>query len=145
MTTRHGNGDAFISKIIKAADLSVTATGTPSSVPSGGIITYTAIVKNNGPDKSYTLTVTDALPGGTSFVSVATTWGTCTAPTVGATTGTITCKASGLAKSGTITYTIKLKATAPRGSTISNTVRATAQTQDLKPANNAATVKTPVT
>ena len=145
MTTRHGNADAFISKIIKAGDLSVTATGSPSSVPSGGTVTYTAMVKNNGPDKSYTLTVTDALPLGTSFVSVATTWGTCTAPTVGATTGTITCKASGLAKGGTITYTIKLKVTASRGSTISNTVRATAQTQDLKPANNVATVKTPVT
>lgn len=44
-----------------SADLSVTKTSTPSSVPPGGV-TYTLAATNNGPDPATGVVLTDTLP-----------------------------------------------------------------------------------
>jgi uncharacterized repeat protein (TIGR01451 family) len=72
-------------------DLSVTKTGSPVSQDLGqGNITWTMVVKNNGPDTDTGVTVADPLPANNTFVSVSTTKGTCTGgATINCTIGTM--------------------------------------------------------
>ncbi|MBX3286265.1 MAG: DUF11 domain-containing protein, partial [Actinobacteria bacterium] len=53
----------------QCADLSVTKSG-PASVTAGGAIAYQLAVSNNGPSAASTVSVTDTLPPGVTFVSV---------------------------------------------------------------------------
>jgi uncharacterized repeat protein (TIGR01451 family) len=60
------------------ADLSLTLSDSPDPVATGATLTYTAKVHNAGPDPATNTMVTDALPGGVTFVSATTAGGTCT-------------------------------------------------------------------
>src|SRR5439155_8368955 len=51
------------------ADLSVTKTDSPDPVLAGNNLTYTITVHNNGPDDALDVSVADAVPTGTTFVS----------------------------------------------------------------------------
>jgi uncharacterized repeat protein (TIGR01451 family)/CSLREA domain-containing protein len=52
------------------ADLSIEAkAGAPNPVVAGSPLTYTIVVRNNGPDKVNGATLTDTLPGGAALVS----------------------------------------------------------------------------
>ncbi|MFF8959048.1 hypothetical protein [Streptomyces sp. NPDC014894] len=142
-TNIHEIGDL---KINVPADLSVTKTGSPASVPAGGgPVTYTVKVSNSDANDVMGAYVRDAVPGLTG-----TTW-TCTA-TVGSACG----QASGsgntlnttvdLLRGGSATYTIT--GTAPaQPTTLSNTVTvyAPADRSDTDTANNTATATTSVT
>jgi uncharacterized repeat protein (TIGR01451 family) len=142
-TTKKGDHDVFVSKLVIAADLAVTKTAPSSSVATGSNLAYTIKVLNKGPDRSDALVLTDALPSGTTFVGFTTSGGSCTHPAVG-TTGTLTCRRTNLFKSSTWTVTMTVKVRASRGSTIKNTARVTAKTQDLVAGNNTATTSTQV-
>jgi len=107
--------------VIPRADLSVTKTDSVTSVPQGGTVKYTIIVKNLGPSAVTAATLTDPFPAQVSSV----TW------TCAASAGS-TCPASGsgniaasmnLAVNGTATFTAT--ATATGTGTISNTATAT--------------------
>ena len=58
------------------ADLAVTKTDSPDPVCAGNNMTYTINFINNGPSDAQTVTVTDAVPANTTFVSAAVTTGT---------------------------------------------------------------------
>ncbi len=76
--------------VAQIADLSVTKTG-PDQAAAGSDITYTIHLFNTGPDASLQATLTDQIPGGTTFVSLTAPAGwTCSTPAIG-TSGTITC------------------------------------------------------
>jgi uncharacterized repeat protein (TIGR01451 family) len=131
------DSQAFLAKLIIAADLKVTATASPNPVAHGANLTYTLSVTNNGPDVSDGDTLTDVLPANTTFVSSSTSNGSCTHPAVGS-GGTFKCTRSGtLLKAhswGPVKLTVKVNATS--GSTINDTVSVATKTQDVVPANN---------
>ncbi len=59
------------------ADLSLTISDSPDPVLTGAALTYTIKVHNAGPDPATNTVVTDALPGGVSFVSATASGGSC--------------------------------------------------------------------
>jgi len=59
---------------------------------------------------------------------------------VGATTGKVTCTRTRLENGQSMWVNVYLRAIAPSGSNLTNKVSASAKTQDLKPANNSASV-----
>ncbi|TLY52202.1 MAG: DUF11 domain-containing protein [Gammaproteobacteria bacterium] len=91
------------------ADLGVIKTG-PSTASSGSNvpITYSLSVANNGPDDASTVALTDPLPSGMTFTSIAQNSGpafSCATPSVG-TNGTITCTLASLPNGSTATFTL---------------------------------------
>ena len=81
----------FTTNSLSLADLEITNVDAPDPVVAGQNLTYTITVTNNGPDPAGTVSLTDTLPAGTTFVSLSTPGGwSCTTPAVGA-GGTISC------------------------------------------------------
>lgn len=64
-----GSGDAFLVKFGAVADLNITKTVDNTSPQVEDTVIYTIIVRNNGPDTSSGVTVTDILPEGMKYVS----------------------------------------------------------------------------
>jgi uncharacterized repeat protein (TIGR01451 family) len=134
--------DAWFAKIIVSTDIGMTVKA-PVSVKSGANFASTLSAKNNGPDTAQGVTVTDVTPTGTTFVSVSTNAGTCTAPPVGG-TGTVTCTVGTMASGTTLKITLGLNATAASGSTITDTATVTSTTYDPNTKNNTSTATTTV-
>ena len=67
--TTSNNTDRATSDVVQQADLSVTKVPDVTTVPSGGLVTYTLTVTNNGPSTAAQATFLDLLPAGESFVS----------------------------------------------------------------------------
>jgi large repetitive protein len=117
-------------------DVAISKTATPSATV-GQPITYTLTVGNGGPVSATGVTVTDALPVGTTYVSATTTQGTCSG------TATVTCSLGTLINGGTATITIT--ATATSAGTIANTASVTANETDPLTSNNSSSASTVVT
>jgi uncharacterized repeat protein (TIGR01451 family) len=133
--TLSGMSDAFISKVIIAADIALSRTG-PSTVHHGTNFTYTVQTNNNGPDPAFQVKVSSAIPSGTTFVSASSNVGTCTKPAVGA-TGTVTCSIGTVNPPNNLTVTITVHVNAAAGSTISESDTTSSITQDPVPENSA--------
>jgi CSLREA domain-containing protein len=134
--------------VVSQADLQVSKTGSPDpDVYTGANITYTINFKNNGPNTAQSVTLSDAVPTNTKFVSAVTPSGwsrTDLVPAGG--TGTITFTKSSAADQETATFTVvvKVDAGAPGGSTITNNATASSSTTDPTPGNNTGTATTNV-
>lgn len=133
--TLSGMSDAFISKVIIAADIALSRTG-PSTVHHGTNFTYTVQTNNNGPDPAFQVKVSSTIPSGTTFVSASSNVGTCTKPAVGA-TGTVTCSIGTVNPPNNLTVTITVHVNATAGSTISESDSTNSITQDPVPENSA--------
>src|SRR6185295_7286552 len=97
-----------------SADLAVTKTDTPDPVNAGSNITYTINFTNNGPSDAQTVTVTDATPANTTFVSAVVTTGTgwsTSSPAVGGTGNVVFSKAT-VAAGETAVFTVVLNVNA---------------------------------
>jgi uncharacterized repeat protein (TIGR01451 family) len=138
-TTYHGGIDAFVSKLVVAADLSVSISPSANLATHSSNLTYSIAVLDKGPDGSDGDKLSDTIPPGTTFVGVTSTNGTCTSPPVGG-TGTVICKRSGRLLPGHYWGPVNLtvKVTALSGSTITDTVNVSSTTQDLNGTNNTA-------
>jgi uncharacterized repeat protein (TIGR01451 family) len=123
------------------ADLSVSKTG-PASASTGQDVTYTIVASNAGPAAAANVSLSDPLPGGTTFVSCSTSQGTCSGPPVGM-NGTVTAALGPLGVSASATLTIVAHVTAA-GGTLSNTATVSSSTPDPNPGNDASTLDTPV-
>jgi uncharacterized repeat protein (TIGR01451 family) len=127
----------------QSADLLISKSGTESA-NAGDTIAYSIYVFNGGPSDAQSVTMTDALPAGTTFVSLtaSTSTFTCGTPAVGA-AGTVTCTAAMLANQADTNFTLSVKTSpsAPSG-TISNTATVTAATSDPNTSDNSSTVTT---
>jgi uncharacterized repeat protein (TIGR01451 family) len=146
-TTGDGNsanntGTATTS-VITRADLAVTKTDSPDPVIAGNNLTYTINFSNNGPSDAQTVTVTDAVPANTTFVSATVTTGTGWSTS---TAGPIVFSKATVAASETAVFTIvvKVNANTANGATISNTTTAATTTTDPTAGNNSATATTTV-
>jgi uncharacterized repeat protein (TIGR01451 family) len=125
-------------------DLVVTNSGSPNPVVPGGNITYTQTVNNNGPQPALNVVFSEAVPSGTTFVSLASpgSW-TCTTPAVGA-SGSISCTLPSNDPNvlSTFTLVVQVASATPSGTTISDTDSVSSGVNDINLANNTATVNT---
>lgn len=118
-------------------DLAVTQTDSPDPVPPGGSVTYSIAVRNLGNAPATVVTIRDALPAGSSFVSASTTQGAC----VG--TGPVVCHLGDLAAGATAT--IQVVVTAPTDSgPISNVARGSMAAREAASGNETASETTQV-
>lgn len=128
------NNSAAASDVVASAtqaDLIVTNSATPTSLPAGSNVTYTQTVTNNGPAAATTVSFTEVTPPNTTFQSItpAAGWTCGTVPAKGG-TGTITCTlaslAVGSANTGTFTLVLQVNSATPSGTNITDTDTATA-------------------
>ena len=144
--TTGNNTSSVNTTVTPAADLAINKSG-PVAVGSGGTVTYTIRVWNNGPSSVTGASVTDTLPAGftvTGLSCAATGTATCgtqsfTASSVSIVTGTLsldTNTANATPDGNFLTYT--LTGTASASGTLSNTASVTvpAGITDLTPDNN---------
>ena len=102
-------------------DLSITKTHTPDPVALGGLTTYTITVRNAGPSQDTNVVMTDVFPDANQTQSAVFSYvgnltvdqgGSCTAPTVGATGGSVVCTFPTLDQGQTATISYQAKAEA---------------------------------
>ena len=131
-----GNNSATVNvQVSTSANLSITDSASPIPVLAGGNITYTQVVTNAGPSAATGTTVSESLPANTTSVSLAGPAGwLCTL-------ATLTCTNPSLAPGtpATITYVVKVSATATAGTAINDTVSVSSSVSDPNTTNNAAT------
>jgi uncharacterized repeat protein (TIGR01451 family) len=118
-------------------DLSVTKAGSPASQTLGdGNVTWTMVVKNNGPDTDTGVTIADPMPAGNTFVSATTSQGTCTGGAI------LSCNVGTMAAGASVTITLVTTPSTVGAQT--NTVTVVGSRPETNTANNtaSATVQT---
>lgn len=120
----------------KSADLKLTKTVLSSAAKVGQPLAYLLTIRNLGPDKATGVTLTESLPPEADLVSVSASQGSC----VGS--GPVTCGLGDLALRAAVTVTLTVNPR--RAGTLVNSASVTAREKDPNPANNQATVQTPV-
>lgn len=122
---------------LPTADVEVTKSDTPDPVQPGGSLTYTLVVRNNGPSPAVNVVLRDPLPTGTAFTSVTAAGLTCTTPTSGA-SGDVVCSTASLAAgaTATITLVVQVSPTLLDGAVLTNAAAVRSDTIDPVPANN---------
>ena len=130
------------------ADLQVTKLENASPAVAGTDLTYTITVTNAGPTDAQTVSLTDPLPTGTTFVSASQASGTAfnlTTPPAGS-DGTFTASTTTLAAGASASFTLVLhvSASTPDDTTLNNTATVSSATPDPNPANNSDTSSTGV-
>ena len=118
------------------ADLQVSKSATPATVPAGATITYTVTVTNNGPDDAKGVFATDYLPSGVTFSSSSVGCTVVDSFTLGCPAGTSL--ASGASSTNTILVTVDAGATGP----LVNTFAVVGGEVDPDLSNNASTATT---
>jgi uncharacterized repeat protein (TIGR01451 family) len=131
-----------------SADLAVTKSDSPDPVVAGTNLTYTINFTNNGSSDAQTVTVTDATPANTTFVSAVVTTGTgwsVTNPTVGNTGNVVFSKGTVAAgETAVFTVVVNVNANVAGSSTIMNSATAASTTSDPNSGNNTSMTTTTV-
>jgi uncharacterized repeat protein (TIGR01451 family) len=145
-----GNNSSTVMTTVTAAsaDLSVLKTG-PTTVTAGTNLTYTITVRDNGPSDAQNVSLTDAVPAGTTFVSETQTSGPAfmvTNPPAGSSSGTVSGNIGllGTGVSATFMIVVQANASDASGSTITNTAMVSTTTTDPNSSNNSSTTNTAV-
>lgn len=124
-------------------DLVLDKSASPTTVAPGSAVTYTLIASNGGTADALDVTVTDATPPGTTFVSAsASTGGTLTTPSAGG-TGSISCVWAGLTAPGesrTLTITVSVGANVADGTSIVNAASTSSLAFESDSTNNSDSV-----
>jgi uncharacterized repeat protein (TIGR01451 family) len=119
------------------ADVSVTAAGSAPAVNSGAELTYSLVVRNDGPSAATNVTVRNILPAGVALLGLTPSQGTCSI------TGTeVTCPLGTLASTATATVGIRVQAVTPGA--VTDTVTVSAAELDPAIANNSASAATTI-
>jgi uncharacterized repeat protein (TIGR01451 family) len=113
-------------------DLAIVKTGPVAILPSGGTITYTLAVINNGPGDSSGYVVNDTVPA--PLTNVASADEACTV-----TGNDVQCIGGALPAGDTATFTVTASVPAGVTSVVENTATVTANEQDPVPGNNTST------
>jgi large repetitive protein len=112
------------------ADISITKTADPTTVQSGGTVTFTLNVANSGPSSAQNVTVSDPIDlSSFSDVSVDPSQGTCDA--------TVSCSLGTIVDNGSATITITATVTAG-ASTLTNNASVASTTPDPDDSDNSA-------
>jgi uncharacterized repeat protein (TIGR01451 family) len=119
------------------ADLSLSKVDTPDPVDAGGILTYTLTIVNSGFITDTAVILTDTLPAEVTFVSAASSQGTCAE-----TGGTVTCDLGDLAVQAQVAVTLTVTADLP--GRITNQAQVTGSQPEFSTFNNDDEVQTTV-
>jgi uncharacterized repeat protein (TIGR01451 family) len=119
------------------ADLTLTNTDSPDPILSGQRLTYTLVTHNNGPATAPSVSLSDVLPAGVTFVSATPTQGSCVR--VGS---TVTCSLGTIASGNDATVEVKVDTGAP--GSITNDAGVVSTATDPNNANNSASATTTV-
>ena len=140
------NASSVTTAITNTADVRVGKSA-PATVTAGDDLVYTLVVANDGPDVAAGVALSDPLPAGTSFVSLAQTGAAldCLTPAVGA-GGTVTCSAATLASgaSTTLTLTVQVPTSIADGTVLGNTATVSSTSTDANATNDSQSVETAV-
>jgi uncharacterized repeat protein (TIGR01451 family) len=109
-------------------DLAPSMTASVVPTKTGGEVTYSVAVKNNGPERASGVNLADTLPAGTSLLSIATSQGTCSGTTC----------ALGVLKGGA-SAAVTVKVSAPAG-TFTNAAAVSSQATDTNAGNDSGSV-----
>lgn len=126
------------------ADVTISKTG-PATVTAGNNATYTVTARNNGPSDAASVTITDTIPAGTTFVSATQDSGpifNCTTPAVGS-PGTISCTIPTFPNASTSVFTFVVRVLPATPGPISNTAGISSPS-DPTPGNNSASAPSAV-
>ena len=127
------NNQTAVSVLVNPAiDLGVTVVPSPSPVYAGADLSYAVTLSNQGPSTATGLTLSEALPSGTSLVSATTADGSCTTAAA-----TVTCAMNDLSAGSDALVTLVLRPGA--AGPLDNTLSASANEADLNAADNSAT------
>ncbi len=137
VSSNNATTTSVLVEITGDADLSVSMTASPTPVFISSSLTYTIQIQDLGLSNTADGTLTDTIPAGTTFVSAATTQGSCSG------TSTVTCALGAITRGTTITVAITVTAPATP-TTLTNTSTVTSSTTDPVAANNSSTVLTVV-
>jgi uncharacterized repeat protein (TIGR01451 family) len=135
------NSSSVTTTVTPEADLAVSKTGA-AAVTAGTNITWTVTLSNAGPSTAQNVTLTDTLPAGTTFVSVAQTSGP--AFSCGQAAGVVTCTRSTFAPLASATFDITTTVALTTTGSVTNTASSTTATNDQNTANNSAIAVTTV-
>ena len=130
--TAPAGSSSYTATFATHADLSLAVTPSPEPVGAGATLTYTLNVSNAGPSQANSISLTDSLPAGVSFVSATGSGWTCTG------TGPVNCTLPSLGIAAASPVTITVTAPAAAGAIV-NTASVTSATGDLVAGNNSAT------
>jgi uncharacterized repeat protein (TIGR01451 family) len=114
------------------ADLSISKAASALTVAAGETVTFTMTVRNNSATLADNVTVTDTIPGGTSFVSAMPSQGTCSG------TSTIICALGRILPGTSATATLVVRTGVSQSGTISSTAAVVASQSDTAGGNNTA-------
>ena len=141
-TTNDGSGNDTATTCVEGVtDLQITKTGAPATqdVPFNGTyqdITWTMVVKNNGPDVDTNVVVGDPIPAGTTYVSHTTTAGTCT---LDVPTSTLNCSLGTMQVGDTVTITLVTTPAPTDEGQLTNTAEVSGSMPESDTTNNQAT------
>jgi uncharacterized repeat protein (TIGR01451 family) len=125
------NGTEFLRYTEKnVTDLSPSMSASVAATRTGGEVTFSIQVKNNGPERASGVTLSDTLPGGTGLLSAGSSQGSCSG------TSTVACAIGVLGSGASATVTVKV--TAGFG-IVSNTATVSSQATDTNSGNDGAT------
>jgi large repetitive protein len=127
------NSASATTAIVTRADLSITISDSPDPVVAGETLTYSIVVRNNGPSDALNVKVSDAMPAGVSFVNAIPSMGTWSSST-----WTI----ASLASESQATLTLVTRVNSNLTTEIVNTVTVSSNTTDPVSANNSDTEST---
>ncbi len=130
--TAPAGSSSYTATFATHADLSLAVTPSPEPVGAGATLTYTLTVANAGPSQANSVSLSDSLPAGTTFVSAAGSGWSCSG------SGPITCTMGSLGITAASPVTITVTAPAAAGAIV-NTASVTSATGDLVAGNNSAT------
>jgi uncharacterized repeat protein (TIGR01451 family) len=142
--TSNNSGSAGAINIVveNKSDLQVTTQSNVDVINFGGTLTYTVTVTNQGPFQASAVTLVDALPSQSIFLSMNSGGAACTTPPL-AQTGTITCNFGNMASGATATVSFTVRVSIPPvPASITNSAVVSSPNFDPNLANNSATVKT---
>ena len=129
--TAPAGSSSYTATFATHADLGIAVTPSPEPVGAGATLTYTLNVANAGPSQANSVSLTDTLPAGVTFVSATGSGWTCSG------TGPVNCTlpSLGIAAASPVTITVTTPANAGG---IVNNASVTSSTADLVAGNNSA-------
>jgi uncharacterized repeat protein (TIGR01451 family) len=131
VTVTNNTCSIVVTPAASSADVSINKTG-PASVAPNTNITYNIAVANTGPVSAASVTVTDSLPAGTTFLSATPSQGSCSL------TGAVICSLGTIAGGGSASIVLVVVSPSSTGP-IANTATVVSTTPDSNTANNSST------